>query len=241
MAIEFCPLADEVGNLADWFTVGVGAIGAIATTAVAFLAYRTSARATDIAEEAKGIAEQQHQEAVRVREESARVLGRLLLTEVASLPERVGSILRMLNQALVIDAEPRATDRRTFEAALGEARTDLMPFSEKCQERIHNFPDVLGADLATLIGTCQSLNMVARKVELRTRWSTAIAAAGLSPFLYDGNRQDLSILLRNVADLLEMSIAFAADFRQFVGVDPYDYGELSAEALAVITEHQQTN
>lgn len=236
MAIEFCPLADEVGNLADWFAVGVGAIGAIATTVVAFLAYRTSSRATDIAEEAKGIAEQQHREAVRLREETARVLGRLLLTEVASLPGRIGSILRMLNRAIVVAEEPSVGDRRAFEFALNEGRSELMPFAEKCQERIHNFPDVLGADLATLIGTCQSLNMVASKVDSRTRWRTGIATRGMDPFLYDGDRQDLLILRRNVADLLEMSITFATDFRRFVGVDEYDYGELSAEALAVLWE-----
>jgi hypothetical protein len=237
MAIEFCPLANEVGNLADWFAVGVGAIAAVSTTVVAVLAYRTSERATRIAEEAKGIAEQQHMEAVRLREETARVLGRLLLSEVASLPGRVGMILRMLNRAIIYQGRFRIAKRPVFESAIREARAELMPFSERSQERIHNFPEVLGADLATLIGTCQSLNEVASQVEARAIWVTeeTVEQIGCSRLIYDDQEGELLGLRRSAAELLKMSIEVATDFRRFVGVDAYDYSALSADASTVFS------
>jgi hypothetical protein len=46
-------------NFADWVAVAVGALAALATTAVAVMAYKTSKRAVGIAEEAKGVAAQQ--------------------------------------------------------------------------------------------------------------------------------------------------------------------------------------
>lgn len=239
MAIEFCPLADEVGNLADWFAVGVGGIAAVSTTVVAFLAYRTSERATRIAEEAKGIAEQQHMEAVRLREETARVLGRLLLSEVASLPGRIGMILRMLNKAIIADGRFHIAKRSKFESAIREARAELMPFSERSQDRIHNFPDVLGADLATLIGTCQSLNRVASQIEARALWISEETAQqlGCSPLVYDGQVEELLRLRRSAAELLDMSIELAMDFRRFVGVEEHDYSDLSAEGSAVLSDN----
>lgn len=215
MAIEFCPLADEIGNMADWFAVGVGAIGAVSTTVVAVLAYRTSNRAAGIAEEAKGIAQQQHGEAVKLREENARIIGRLLLYEVTALPVRMGVMVKDLDTG--IDVQGRLIpDGGAMSRALDEAERALLPGAERVEDRIHNLPASIGADLATLIGGSRTLVELVRKVRERV-----VKPTGVNPrWRYAGDFADFQLLLGQLEWLQGISEQFAAEFREFVGVSP---------------------
>ncbi len=228
--MAICPLAVDWGNVADWSAVVVGLGAAAATVYVAIAANRTSKKAAEIAEQSKGIAQQQHAETVALREGNARVLGRLLLTEIGSLPARLDMIRRMLDQSMTLKSGPNVIDLPTFKSALSEALADLTPTSISVLDRIHNLPDVLGADLATLIGNCQALNTIAGRVQKNSGASFASPAAGGAKFHYNGQLQDLALLAQHTAQSVIMAATFAVDFRLFVGVSPGDYKAMVTKA-----------
>lgn len=232
--MEICPLAAAWGSWADWAAVVVGLGAAIATTVVAVLAHKTSKRAAEIAEEAKFIAQQQHKEAVTHREETARVLGRLLLGEVGSLPGRLDMILRLLTGSLNPVGELGVRDYSKFKASLSEAQAPLMPASLAAQERIHNLPNVLGADLATMLGNCQALNTIASRVEARSAVAFAPPSHGGARFKYDGNQGDLVALVQQIAEMTVAAVELATDFRGFVGVREGEYLKIEAYARSAL-------
>lgn len=230
MALECCLLAFGIGNAADWAAVGVGAwtaliaalaavigiAGTAATVWVALLAHRTSKRAAEIAEDATKIASQQHQEAVNLREENARIIGRLLLYEVIALPARISAMVKSLETGVDFGGDHRIKDGRAMNYALDEAELPLLPGAERVEDRIHNLPDSIGADLATLIGGSRTLGELVRKIRSRT-----VRPTGVNPaWRYDGNMIDFDILRNQLKWLGEISDEFAGDFREFVGVAP---------------------
>jgi hypothetical protein len=147
--MAICPLAIDWGNVADWAAVVVGALAAGGTIAVAFSANRTSKRAAAIAEEATRIAARQHGEAVTLREETARIIGRLLLHEVSVLPVRLERVTRAL-RAVGLESGVRAWAEKVH-VAIADLDSPLLPNAELAEDRIHTLPPGLGADLATLI------------------------------------------------------------------------------------------
>ena len=148
--MTICLLSTDWGNVADWAAVVVGVGAAVATTVVAVLAHRTSKRAAEIAEEATRIAGQQHAEAVTLREETARIIGRLLLNEVSTLPIRLQQVKEALGMA---GFEPGVHKWAVaVRAAIAELEGPLLPSAELAEDRIHTLPRRLGADLAMLIG-----------------------------------------------------------------------------------------
>ncbi len=228
-----CPLAVDWGNLADWAAVVMGLGAATATVFVAIAANRTSRKAAEIAEQSKGIAQQQHDETVALREGNARVIGRLLLTEIGSLPARLDMICRMLAESLTIEDGPSVRDLVKFRAALGEAQANLTPTSVSVLDRIHNLPDLLGADLARLIGNCQALNTIASRVQNHCSVTSTSPAAGGAQLRYSGDLKELSLLAQHAAECTVMAARFAAEFRLFVGVDAGDYRIMEANAQAM--------
>ncbi|WP_155760483.1 hypothetical protein [Stenotrophomonas maltophilia] len=170
MVIELCPLAAEVGNLADWAGVAVGFGAAVATIVVAGIAQSTSRKATAIAEEAKGIARMQYDAAEALRRDNARILGRLLLVEVTTLPAVVAALARGWNQAIMLgDGTFGVADPRAFVQTLAEATLPFMPAAQAAEDRIHNLPNDLGADLASLIGAGRALNDLASRMQTKMR------------------------------------------------------------------------
>lgn len=226
MAIEFCPLAAEWGNVADWAAVVVGALAAGGTIGVAVSANRTSKRAAAIAEEATKIAAQQHGEAVKLREENARIIGRILLYEVTALPARMAMMVRDLDTG--IDVQNRQIrDGGAMTRALDEAERALLPGAERVEDRIHNLPDSIGADLATLIGGSRTLGELVRKIRDRV-----IKPTGVNPrWRYAGEYSDFQLLLGQLEWLHGISEEFAAEFRKFVAVSPEEqFGPVEPEA-----------
>ncbi|MEX0182167.1 MULTISPECIES: hypothetical protein [unclassified Stenotrophomonas] len=230
MPIEFCPLADEVGNLADWFAVGVGTIAAVSTTVVAFLAYRTSKRATDIAEEAKGIARQQHGEAVKLRQENARIIGRLLLYEVVTLPTHLSALLTAWEDGIDWTSPATIKKGQQLLRVLDGVSRSLVPGAERVEERIHNLPDSIGADLATLIGGGRTLAEIAATIVPRI---VHPSMSNGGRFGYKGDHEDFSLLRQQLKWLLEISSDFEKEFRAFVGIRPSDASHPGPEAAAV--------
>lgn len=214
MRVEICPLAADFGNWADWAAVVVGAAAAGGTIVVAALANRTAKRAAEIAEEATKIAGQQHGEAVKLREENARIIGRLLLYEIIALPARLSALLKTWEFAVDFEGSLRIKDGLQAMHALDEAEFPLLPGAEKVEDRIHQLPDSIGADLATLIGGSRTLAELVRKIRPRI-----ISASAVTPFWrYSGDVVDFDDFRHQVRWLLEISEQFENDFRAFVGV-----------------------
>lgn len=210
MTIEFCPLADEVGNLADWAAVFVGAIAAIATTVVAVLAYRTANRATDIAEEAKDIAQQQRKEAADLRDAQARILGKRLRQEVTELTLRVGGLLRRLDSAVSFVGLPQIQNGDELVRMLDEASMPLLPGARAVEDRIHNLPNAMGADLATLIGADQTLEERVKNMRARLH-----ATGRRSPRAYGGETTDFLILKNHLDWIRGLGTDVALEFIAF--------------------------
>jgi hypothetical protein len=133
---------------AGWGAIATAAVGVV-TVVVAVLAWFTARRAAYIAEEATKIAAQQHGESVTLREETARIIGRLLLHEVSRLPVRLESTTRALGAA-GFESGVRAW-AEAVHRAIADLDMPLLPNAELAEDRIHTLPPGLGADLATLI------------------------------------------------------------------------------------------
>jgi len=214
MDIEICPLAADIGNWADWAAVAVGTLAAIGTIGVAVLANRTSKRATEIAEEATRIAKQQHQEAARLRGEDARIIGRLLLYEIDAAPRRLAALAAKWRACIAWDDDARIIDLVAFRDALADAAVPVFPGAETVESRIHNLPNALGANLATLIGGSRTLSVIVRKIEPRVHQPTFVG----DRISYQGSVHDLRTMQHQLNWLASMSEALAAEFRAFVGV-----------------------
>lgn len=214
--MAICPLAVDWGNVADWAAVAVGVLAAGGTILVAISANRTSKRAAAIAEEATKIAAQQHGEAVKLREENARIIGRLLLYEVIALPARMAAMIKSLEAGVDFGVDHRIRDGGVMNQALDEAERALLPGAERVEDRIHNLPDSLGADLATLIGGSRTLGELVRKIRSRT-----VHPTGVNPtWRYRGEMLDFDILRNQLRWLQEISDSFSDEFRAFVGIGP---------------------
>lgn len=225
--------APDWGNIPDWVSIFVSAFGAIAATVVgaaaavgtilvAVLANRTSKRATEIAEEAKGIAKMQHEAAEALRQDNARILGRLLLLELSTLPTIIAAIARAWNQAITTaDGSIGVGDSRAFVQVLAEAQLPFTPVAHSAEDRIHNLPNDLGAELASLIAAGRALNDVASRMDTQVRIDGKDQSVG-----YAGNQDTLVGLREQLKAVLARSVRFAGKLQTFVGIEPDDYSEV---------------
>lgn len=229
MAIEFCPLAEEVGNLADWVAVVVGALAAVATTVVAVLAYKTSSRATDIAGEAKLIAEQQHLYLLDQKQGTARILGSLLQMEVTLMPTKLAQLLRDYDDELKLFLEGDVDSGTRLDAVIGELGGDFLPAAESVLNQLHTLPDQLGALIAAVIGMSRDLGDTGKRVRQRfirvndTRSNFIVVG-------YNRNVEDLSVMRGQIRIMLLRSIEMAESFNAFTKAVTATYEDERAAA-----------
>lgn len=224
MAIEICPLAADVGNWADWAAVVVGFGAAAGTIWVASVANRTSKRAAEIAEDAKGIAKQQSDQVLAQQRANAEILGRLLLHEVSSLPARLNAMLAPMARAVrVVDGQVLIEDRDLLTEVLDDAKFSVVPQSESVLGRIHDLPDDLGPDLATLIGHSGTMRDIAYRMQGRVVESPRQFIGQNYRFSYKGRPDDFQLFDEHLRFFRGLSIEYANRFRTFVGVDEEDY------------------
>ncbi|MBB2806011.1 hypothetical protein [Xanthomonas arboricola] len=197
----------------------------LATVGVGVLAWLTSRRAARIAEEATRIAEQQHVDSTRLRRETARIIGRLLVAEMGTIPPRAARVARAMARARRhTEGDVTLLLASYYDAAIYEARQDFMPTAEHVLDRIHTLPDTLGADLATLIASCRALKAMAARVEdkasRRTLFDLNVATDYVS--ISDG-LGDWLTLEDQAIWILRVGAQFSNNFRAYVGVAPIDY------------------
>lgn len=212
--MAICPLSTDWGNVADWAAVLVGVGAAVATTVVAVLAHRTSKRAAEIAEEATKIAAQQHREAVALREETARIIGRLLLHEVLRLPVRLECVATALDEA---GFQPGVMAwAAAVHSAIADLDVPLLPSAELAEDRIHTLPPGLGADLAYLISHARDLRDGAARIRgIADRASDFSSPKRNGDYVTQAFSQvnNFGLQLKTVA---EFATGFANEFHGFV-------------------------
>ncbi|WP_416203730.1 hypothetical protein [Xanthomonas euvesicatoria] len=221
------PNANCIVNWSAWAT--------IASVGIGVLAWVTSRNAVKIAR-------QQYDSALQVREDTGRILVRLLMNEVSSLPARVAMTIRYLNSAVWWAAEGRPhhviVQARAFEALIAECQMPMLPTAEQVQERIHNLPDHFGADLATIVGMSRTLNDSARRVSGRLAPIALIPGNFAAGMAYNGNSKDFEVLRDHLALLFDMSKQYANEFRALVNEGPLDFSTeiFRTDAQAVGTQ-----
>ncbi|WP_434990086.1 hypothetical protein [Xanthomonas melonis] len=201
-------------------TVNWSAWATVASVCIGVLAWMTSRNAVKIAK-------QQYDAASKLREDTARILVRLLVNEVSSLPARIAMMTRHLNSAVWWAHEYRSANlivnQPAFEALIAECQMPMLPIAEQVQERIHNLPEHFGADLATIVGMSRTLNDSARRVSARLAPVVPMPGNFASGMGYNGNTQDFEILRDHLTLLLDMSKEYANDFRALANVGPIDF------------------
>jgi len=222
--MAICPLAVDWGNVADWAAVVVGCGAAAGTIWVASVANRTSQRAAEIAEDAKGIAKQQHDQVLAQQRANAEILGRLLLHEISSLPARISAILAPIPTAVrVVDGRVLIEDHDLLMRVFDDAKWSVVPQSESVLGRIHDLPDALGPDLATLIGHNGTMRDMAHRMLGRVKESQRQHLGQQYRFAYEGSPDDFKLFEEHLKFFKGLSIDYADRFRSFVGVSEEDY------------------
>ncbi len=222
MAIEFCPLADDIGNLADWSAVIVGALAAVATTVVAVLAYKTASRATTIAGEAKVIAEQQRGDLLAQKEGTARILGSLLQMEVGLLPAKLGQLLSDYDGALALFLSGKFSGGSAVETVIRDLHGEFLPAAEGVLDQLHTLPDQLGALVATVIGMSRDIADTGKRVNDRFIRVDDMEG-GLIVVGYRRDKEDLSNLRTQLCSMLRISIDLAEAFNKFTKTESLSY------------------
>ncbi|HEL3778684.1 TPA: hypothetical protein UOA91_002884 [Stenotrophomonas maltophilia] len=225
MAIEFCPLAADVGNWADWAAVVVGLGAAVATIAVAKAANRTSKQAAEIARQAALIAQKQLDVAVETDTSNARIVGQLILHEVADLPCRIYVQYQMATRTKAYDSqgELRGFDMEYVFEAVRDSSTMFLPGAQQVQDRIHLLPNKLGERLAMVMGLGVTMNNVASSMLTRFDVKVLDTRRDLKSFRYNGNARDVDQFRELLKKLSTESISLAKAFGEYVELPSHDF------------------
>lgn len=202
--MDFCPQSVAWGDAATWIA-GAG------TIALGFLAWKTSQRATEIAQ-------QQHEHHVDERKESARITGRLLFNELCSLPIRTVAALRALTAAIDWQDGNQIRNVTAVEHALRDLSETMVPNAEAVIDRIHHLPHSLGADLASLIGVTRSMQAMAQSMAKAVH----VVEFPMRKALYAGSLTDFDGMHRQVSLVVELALGLSGEWQDFVGVERID-------------------
>lgn len=126
MAIEICPLAADIGNLADWAAVGVTAIGAVAVFMLSRAENRTANASLELS---KGV--QDRENALLLREKGL-LLGELTRDVMSAL-----SSIEAIKSHTEAGLENWDTDARFINAVQGLSLT----VADRERDRLHLLPD----------------------------------------------------------------------------------------------------
>lgn len=233
MAIEICPLASDIGNLADWVGVLVGVGAAVATTVVAVIAHRTSKKAAEIAEDAAKIAGQQHREAVDLRVELGKILGRTLAFEVTELPSRLIQIYTVFEAVFDVEAPNGLRSAAHFSTLLDLVEEHQLLAAQDVQDRIHNLPDGLGTQLATLIGAVRSISDQGKRMRSRSRVTVRQPDQGGITVEHSIPAEAIAALRMHLRFSTIMAIDFAHRLQDFVRIPRSDYQQYTDLVSAV--------
>lgn len=182
--------------VANWdaWAAAIGVVVGFATTAIAVLAWRTSRRATQIAEEATRIAEQQHRETMFERDGAARVIAHLVGPELISLPSQVAKAIKIVQK--VRSALQHSGPLAQFELGsfMVPAEIQMLPHylhqiewrsAEVSEGRLHTMPPEIGNSIAGLLGLIRALRVQTTDISERITPQSESSAVYMHRFALD--------------------------------------------------------
>ncbi len=214
--MDMCPLAADWGNVADWAAVVVGFVAAIATTVVAVFAYRTSKRATEIAEEAARIAAQQHDEFLGTKEANGQVVARIVLEEISQLPNHLQELQRLCVH-FVAEVPRTERDVKALNQFVAEWCKPFIPSTEQCADRLHNLPTEIRNELAALIGYSRSLNSSITDIAGSFAVVTDKYRVPAEVMVFRGELAQLKKMQENVDRFSDASLSMGSKLSTYVG------------------------
>lgn len=194
---------------AGWGVIATAAVGVV-TVVVAFLAWWTSRQAANIASN-------QHRDSIALRKAQARIVGRLLLHEVTSLPAKVRYHVAALD-ALETEGASGLQKLAALRMAVDALTEPLLPSAEASAEQIHYLPDWLGADLATMLSHSRDINASARHISAHIHRLAPPAGlrAARTTYTYTGRPNALPALRDQLEFVASLAPKFVEEFTKEV-------------------------
>ncbi|WP_127159250.1 hypothetical protein [Xanthomonas arboricola] len=157
MAIRFCPLAAEWGNVADWAAVVVAVAGAGIAAVAAVVALAGAVAVGYLGWQANALVKRSEIDALNAISREADLLTILFEPELHLFGIGIGAVQKMVE---VQDA-PYADSRVTRNRVADHLRALTLPEITKKFERLHVLPSNFGYALSRLKGRLSALQEVA--------------------------------------------------------------------------------
>jgi|GEM_PF-4128411 len=193
----------------DWSTIVGGVVG-IATVAVAVLAWFTSRRAAEIADEATRIAKQQKEEESERQAAQRRTLEQVLFNEVVNLQQVSGAALTSAVLGIDLTQANGLGNERALRRSLDLCADDWLPVTVSVQNQLYLLNRGHGEVLARLIGETIRLRSMAKA--LNSRLVTTRQEDDGYIVIFQAGREDLMVFSMTLERFVVDCQFLAADF-----------------------------
>jgi hypothetical protein len=113
-----------------------------------------------------------------------------------------------------LDGDPRGALKLLHTS--GELSVPLLPNAERVEDRIHTLPDLVGADLATMISHARDLVAAAKRLKDAIVVHEPTAIGSRTTYHFVGNPKQPEELLELLKFIEALATSFASEFQAFV-------------------------
>lgn len=193
----------------DWSTIVGGGVG-VATVAVAVLAWLTSRRAAEIADEATRIAKQQKDEESQKQAAQRRTLEQMLYNEVVGLQQVSGAALTSAVLGIDLTQANGLGNEHRLRRSLELCADDWLPVTVSVQSQLYLLNRGHGEVLARLIGEAIRLRRMARS--LKSHLVITRQEDDGYVVVFQAGREDLMVFSKTLERFVLDAQFLAADF-----------------------------
>jgi len=193
----------------DWSTIVGGGVG-VATVAVAVLAWLTSRRAAEIADEATRIAKQQKDEESQKQAAQRRTLEQMLYNEVVGLQQVSGAALTSAMLGIDLTQANGLGNEHRLRRSLELCADDWLPVTVSVQSQLYLLNRGHGEVLARLIGEAIRLRRMARS--LKSHLVITRQEDDGYVVVFQAGREDLMVFSKTLERFVLDAQFLAADF-----------------------------
>lgn len=115
---------------------------------------------------------------------------------------------------VALDGDPRGALKLLHTS--GELSVPLLPNAERVEDRIHTLPDLVGADLATMISHARDLVAAAKRLKDAIVVLQPTAIGSRTTYHFVGNPKQPEELLEHLKFIEALATSFASKFQAFV-------------------------
>ncbi|MGE8210967.1 MAG: hypothetical protein ACN6RH_15845 [Stenotrophomonas rhizophila] len=187
----------------DAWAVVVGALVGVFTGLVAWGAWSTSRKATEIADQATRIAKQQKSESDELRDSQRKALEQMLYTEVVGLGMWTESLRTMLGVGMDLREPNGVGHAHTVRSAVKRSQEDWLPVATALQDKLYMLKHGHGEVLSQVIGSSIGIRAIAKEIDAQFEFISGDEQNSDGTWLFFGDSGDLlhlSELIDNVAE-----------------------------------------